>query len=124
MSHLITPPRLFASLGVAIFAAAAIAESLSADAVLPLVVMFSAVSVGVYHALRAPGNAAKQSQLDDADKHIAWLNRTLTDTRNRLGRAIAKLGENGIEYEDIFDSNPEIERDRPGEANDNDKGTA
>jgi hypothetical protein len=107
-----------------LFAVAAVVESLSADTVLPIIAFFGAVSVGVYHALRAPSNAARLSQIDEADQHIAWLNRTLTDTRNRLGRAIAKLSENGIEYEDIFDSNPDIEREKTDEAKDDDQDTA
>lgn len=103
MARFFTVNSFFASLGVVCFAAAAVIESISADSVLPLLTLFGAVAVGAFYAFKAPENARKKSQFDDAEAHIEWLSKTLQKTRDRLSRANARLAKNGILDDDEED---------------------
>jgi len=119
----LTLNSLFASVGVVCFAAAAVIESISADTIMPLLTLFGAVAVGTFYALKAPENARRKSQFDDATDHIAWLNNTLSRTRNTLSRAQARLAEHGIRCVEAEDDEQPArgENPRPNEGKENDK---
>lgn len=94
-------------------------EWMSADAILPIISLFGAVSVGTYYALKAPANAERRGQLDAQADHIEWLDRAIDGeraaharTRNRLSRALDKLADEGIDYEDKEDSNLNVPHHR------------
>jgi hypothetical protein len=103
MSRIFSVNNLFAAAGVICFAVAAVIESISADTIIPLLTLFSAVAVGVFYAMKAPENARKKSQIDDADEHIRWLNRTLRRTQNKLSHAHEMLATHGIIVKDDDD---------------------
>lgn len=121
MSKFFTANGLFAGIGVICFAAAAVIESISADTIMPLLTLFGAIAVGTFYALKAPENARKKSQIEDAEQHIAWLNRDLRRTRNRLSRAQAKLAHHGIDDDDQDEPG---EQTKPTEDKGNDKNIA
>jgi hypothetical protein len=130
VEHIFSSNRFFAGLGVVCFAAAAIMESFSADTIMPMITFFGAVAVGVYYAMKAPENARKKSQMDDADQHIRWLNRTLRKTQNRLSHAHEMLATHGIIVKDDDDDDRhdqdarQVEPPKPDRAKENnDKNT-
>jgi hypothetical protein len=110
MVQIVSVQKTFAGLGVVAFAIAAIVEGISADTVLPILALAGGVGVGTYHAIKRPGDAGLYAQIESQGKHIVWLEQCLeverlahSKTRGRLGRALDRMAEEGIDYEDKED---------------------